>query len=188
MRHRTALVTATSVMVVVLAATAAIAANLGILSNGTDTGEVGALSVVSAPASSAPVQDVPSAPITKIEDTATQTTTSTIPETPAAPAGDVTAYSVGDAGIVTIESDGSNLSLVDIESASGWQSAEIPSQTVIEVGFVGSDGTVLLFAARLDASGTIQTLVEDLTAAPTGSTNRSDDDGHEGGEEGDDDD
>ncbi|VAW08424.1 hypothetical protein MNBD_ACTINO02-1010, partial [hydrothermal vent metagenome] len=37
MKHRTSIVTAASIAVVILAATAAIAANLGILNSGTDT-------------------------------------------------------------------------------------------------------------------------------------------------------
>jgi hypothetical protein len=187
MKHRTALVTAMSVMVVVLAATAAIAANLGILSNGTDTGRVGGLTVATVPTAADPVRKAPASQITKVEDTATQTTTSTIPEPPAAPAGDITAYSVGDAGVVTLRNDGSRLSIVTVEPAAGWQSAQIPSEAAIEVGFVGSDGTVLMFAAQLDATGTIQTVVEDLTATPAGSgTSRSDNDDDEGHEDDDD--
>ncbi|MCJ7779482.1 MAG: hypothetical protein MUQ27_01525 [Acidimicrobiia bacterium] len=186
MKHRTAIVTAASVMVVILAATAAIATNLGILTGGTDTGEVGTLTVAANPA-----PDVPGAQVTNTNDpqseTATDSDVSIAPST-TTPAGEISAYEVGDAGVVTLESDGSTLTVVDVAPRLGWQTAQIPAGTTVEVGFVGRDGTVLLFAAEIDATGTIQTIVQDLSAAPAGgNTARSHDDDDENGS-GDDDD
>jgi len=180
MKHRTAIVTAASVMIVIVAATAAIAANLGILANGTDTGEIGTLTVA---ASSVP--EVPAASVKKVADPSPTSTSTSAPQQEAAPSGDISAYEVGDAGVVTLASDGSTLTIVNVEPNPGWQTAVIPSEVAAEVGFVGSDGTVLLFAAQLDATGTIQTIVQDLTSAPvTESATRSgDDDDHGSGDD-----
>ena len=187
MKHRTAIVTVASVMVVIFAATAAIAANLGILTGGTDTGEVGTLTVA---ANSAP--DVPAAQVTETNDPQPETATdSTVTITPpnAAPTGEIFAYEVGDAGVVTLESDGSILTVVDVAPRPGWQTAQIPAGAIVEVGFVGRDGTVLLFAAEIDATGTIQTIVQDLSAAPAGGdTARSHGDDDDENGSGDDDD
>jgi hypothetical protein len=190
MKHRTAIVTAASVMVVVLAASAAIAANLGILANGTDTGEIGALTVSAEPTTSTGLPETPPATIAVVEDTTPPTTGATVPE-PTAPIGEVSAYAVADAGVVTLVNDGSTLTVTAVESSDGWQTADIPSDRGIEIGFVGPDGSVLLFAAQLDEAGTIQTLVEDLRATTDGATVRSssdDDDDRNGDNESEDDD
>jgi len=180
MKHRTAIITVASVMVVVFAATAAIAANLGILTSGTNISEVGTLTVASSPA-----PDAPAAQITRVSDSQPDVATdSSVPDTPSdtTPAGEISAYEVGDAGVVTLESDGSNLTVVDVVPSQGWQMTVIPAGAIIEVGFVGPDGAVLLFAAEIDTTGTIQTIVQDLTAPPAGrDTARSRDDDDENG-------
>jgi len=183
MKHHTALVTAASVMIVILAATAAIAANLGILANGTNTGEIGALTVSADPTTTVTTVAAPPAAILQIEDAAAQTTTATEPP---APAGDITAYSVAEAGVVTLTSDGASLTVVDLQPNDGWQTAVIPAKRGIEVGFVGPNGEVLLFAAQLNPDGTVETVVEDLRATPADDGNRVSDDDDEG--KGDDDD
>ncbi len=160
MKHRTAIVTAASVAVVILAATAAIATNLGILTSGTDTGEVGALTVATTEQ-----VEVPPAPVVKVTDDATSTSTTVAPQetTDSAASGEITAYAVADAGIVTLENDGSMLTIIDVETNTGWQTAQILDGTAVDIGFVNGDGTVLRFIAVLNPDGSVQTLVDDLT-------------------------
>ncbi len=155
MKHRTALVTAASVAVVILAATAAIATNLGILSSGTDTGEVGALTVASTEQSEVPPANL----VSIVDEEATEAASDTDP----APAGEITAYAVGDAGVVTLNNDGSMLTIDNVTTNAGWRTAQILDGTSVDVGFATADGQVLRFVAELDETGTIQTLVEDLT-------------------------
>jgi hypothetical protein len=81
MKHKTAMVTAISVVTVLLAGAGALAANVGILSS---TSEVGSLSAVSADVSK--VSSVPIGP-------------------------EVVAYQVAGIGVVTLARDGNNLSL-----------------------------------------------------------------------------
>ncbi len=183
MKHRTAIVTAASIAVVILAATAAIATNLRILSTGSNTAEVGVLTVDTT-VSSMP-QEVPPASVIKIQDEETSDTTVKAESTPA---GEITAYAVGDAGIVTIENNGSMLTVGNIETNSGWQTAQVLDGTSVDIGFVNADGAVLRFLAELDASGTIQTVVEDLTPVASQDGNRSyeDDDKYENESENDD--
>jgi hypothetical protein len=169
MKHRTAIVTAASVAVVILAATAAIATNLGILNSGTDTGEVGALTVATTDQT-----EVPPAPVVVVTDDEA-TSEPSAPETTSEPAGEITAYAVADAGIVTLENDGSMLTIVDVQANPGWQTAQILDGTGVDVGFVNADGTVLRFIAALDADGSVRTVVEDLTPV----ISSGDDDDHD---------
>jgi hypothetical protein len=81
MKHKTAMVTAISVVTVLLAGAGALAANVGILSS---TSEVGSLSAVSADVSK--VSSMPIGP-------------------------EVVAYQVAGIGVVTLSRDGDNLSL-----------------------------------------------------------------------------
>ncbi len=87
MKHKTALVTAISVLTVVLAGAGALAANVGILNT---TSEVGSLSAVSA--------DV--------------TKAASMPVGP-----EVVAYQIAGIGVVTLARDGNNLSLQSIAAA-----------------------------------------------------------------------
>ena len=177
MKHRTAIVTAASVAVVILAATAAIATNMGILESGTSTGEVGTLSVASTER-----DDAPPAQIVKIED---EEATDTDAYADPAPAGEILAYAVGDAGVVTLESNGSTLTIIDVTANPDWKTAQILDGTSIDVGFVNADGQVLRFVAEFDTTGTIQTLVEDLT--PGASQYDDDHDDHDDDDHDDDD-
>ncbi|MCL1592811.1 MAG: hypothetical protein M3132_00485 [Actinomycetia bacterium] len=172
MKHRTAIVTAASVAVVILAATAAIATNLGILNSGTDTGEVGALSVATAqefdPAPSSPAATAPES--TATDDVGTQASDQ------AAPAGEISAYVVGDAGTATLANDGSMLTIIEVQTSSGWETAQVLDGTAVDIGFVGSDGTVLRFLATINADGSVETVVEDLTPISSDDDDRYDDD------------
>jgi len=172
MKHRTAIVTAASVAVVILAATAAIATNLGILSSGTDTGEVGALTVAATEQS-----EVPTTIAEVDDDTTTDATAAPDAEaSESSPAGEITAYAVADAAIVTLENDGSMLTIIDVETNPGWQTAQILDGTAVDIGFVNTDGTVLRFVATLNQDGSIQTVVEDLTPVSSSDDSRYDDD------------
>ncbi|NHZ70096.1 MAG: hypothetical protein GWP18_00465 [Proteobacteria bacterium] len=185
MKHRTAIVTAASVAVVILAATAAIATNLGILNSGTDTGEVGELSVATAQESvvttsaptTAPLQTTTTADDDEAEDT-----------DQAAPAGEISAYVVGDAGTVTLANDGSMLTIIEVEASSGWETAQVLDGTAVDIGFVSSDGTVLRFLATINPDGSVETVVEDLTPISSDDDDYDDDDDDDDDDHEDDDD
>lgn len=168
MKHRTAIVTAASVAVVILAATAAIATNLGILESGTDTGEVGSLTV----ASTEPT-DVPPSQIVKTDDDEAMDIES---DSDPATGGEILAYAVGEAGVVTLEKHDSTLTIINVAVNPGWQTAQVLDGTSIDIGFVNADGQVLRFVAELDATGAIQTLVEDLTPGASQYDDDHDDD------------
>ncbi len=176
MKHRTAVVTGLSVTAVILAAGAAIAANLGILNSATDTGDVGTLTVASSVTSTI---EAPPSQVVTIDDTEATTT-----PPGASSATETVAYAVGDAGVLTLESDGTNLRIVDARIESGWKAAALRQGPVVEVGFVGADGTVLRFIATYDDTGQIQTAVDDLTPVQRGDDDgrRGDDDDDERGE------
>ena len=183
MKHRTAVVTGLSVTAVVLAAGAAIAANLGILSSATDTGDVGSLTVASSVTSTI---EAPPSRVVTIDDTEAATT---VPDPSATT--ETVAYAVGDAGVLTLESDGANLRIVDARIEPGWKAAALRQGAVVEVGFVNVDGTVLRFIATYDDTGQIQTTVDDLTPVQRGDDDRrgdDDDDDEHGEREGRDDD
>ncbi len=172
MKHRTSIVTAASIAVVILAATAAIAANLGILNSGTDTGDVGALTVTSTVLGTAP-----SSQVLRVEDNEGTTDTTAASQ----PVGDVQAYAVGDAGVVTLASNNSMLTVLDVTTNPGWQTAQVLDGTGVDIGFVGADGTVLRFLAGFDRSGTVITAVDDLTSLVASNSGRGyDDDDGEG--------
>ncbi|HDH25902.1 MAG TPA: hypothetical protein ENH00_06895 [Actinobacteria bacterium] len=183
MKHRTAVVTAASIAVVILAATAAIAANLGILNSATDTGDVGALTVTSSVLGTAPASQV-----VQIEDTEAAVTSS---ESDSQPAGEVLVYAVGDAGIVTLVSENSMLTVLEVTTNPGWQTAQVLDGTGVDIGFVNTDGTVLRFVAGFDTNGTVTTAVDDLTPVVSSNNNRKyddDDDEHHDDDDGYDDD
>jgi hypothetical protein len=177
MKHRTAIVTAASIAVVILAATAAIAANLGILNSGTDTGDVGSLTVNSTVLGTAPSQ------VVRVQDPEATATSS---ESGTPPSGEILVYAVGDAGLVTLASDNSMLTVVEVTTNPGWQTAQVLDGTGVDIGFVSSDGTVLRFVAGFDASGIVLTSVDDLTPVATSNSGRYDDDDDDGYDDDDD--
>jgi len=161
MKHRTAIITAASIVVVIAAATAAIATNLGILDSATAASDVGTLTIETietAPPAVVAIVETPPAEIVVVEDTsATESSDST-------PNGELSAYAVGDAGIVTLNNDEATLTIFDIETNPGWATTEIVEEPSIEIRFVGTDGESIQFTAYFDEAGEIVTEVNDLTA------------------------
>lgn len=163
MKHHTAFITAASVVLVVVAATAAIAANLGILSNGTAMNQVGTLTIAAAAPSV-----VPPANLRRVDDPEATTTATA----EAGPTGETLVYAVGDGGVITLDKSDSVLTITDITPSQGWQAVAIMDGLVVEAGFLSTDGQVLRFLAQVDASDTVQTLVDDLTPSTVGGDDR----------------
>ncbi len=158
MQHRTALVTAASVVIVVVAGSAAIAANLGILNSAAAAENVGELTV-----SAAAAPEVPPARVVRVADpdAPAPTTTTTQP----APASDTVAYAVDDAGVVTLQRDGTLLSIARVDTNLGWEWVPLREGRLVEIGFVGPGRRVLQFLAAVDRDGAVQTRLDDLTVA-----------------------
>ena len=168
MKHRTAIITAASIAVVIAASTAAIATNLGILDSATEASDVGVLTietVETVPASTAlPMTDAPPAKIVVVEDTAAS---GVADESEGIGTGELAAYAVGDAGIVTLSNDGQMLTVVDVTTNPGWETAQILDGTAVDIGFMSADGGSLQFTAELDEAGGIVTAVNDLSSPAT---------------------
>jgi hypothetical protein len=134
MERRTALVTATSIVGVVLAGATAVGANIRILDQSDESG-IGQLSAA-APAD----LDTYS---TDDDDSTTQT------------------FRVAEAGSVRVESDGDGLRLGSIDTAEGWSwSADQPDSDHLEVTF-SSSTTTYLFRAAVDADGVVTAVVDE---------------------------
>ncbi|MCL1587758.1 MAG: hypothetical protein M3092_05030, partial [Actinomycetia bacterium] len=162
MKHRTAIITAASIVVVMVAATAAIATNLGILDSATTASDVGTLSIETietVPPTVVAIVETPPAEIVVVEDASATESSDSVTN------GVLSAYAVGDAGIVTLGNNGAILTIVDIETNPGWATTEVVEEPSIEIRFVGTGGGSLQFTAHLDDAGEIVTAVNDLTAA-----------------------
>ncbi len=155
--NRTAIAAAASITAVVLAGTAALAANFGIL-GATDDGIDNSITptVVSmAPTTQADVQ--------------TETTQ---------PAPEVLAYQVDGIGVVTLDrsGDGLELNAVDVDPAA-WTWIEDVATNGVQVTFTSSSN-VVTFAARVEG-GQVVVEVTDVTPATVSSSYDDSDDGHE---------
>jgi hypothetical protein len=166
MKHRTAIITAASIAVVIAAATAAIATNLGILDTATESSDVGALTIETVetiPAPTTSIAEAPPAEIVVIEDVSGVTETAS----DSVSTGELAAYAVGDAGLVTLANDGLTLTIVDVETNPGWATVQVLDGTSVDIGFVSDAGGSLQFTAQLDDAGGIVTVVNDLAAPAT---------------------
>lgn len=177
MKHRTAFLTAATVALVLVAGSAAIAANVGILNASTPV--LGNLTVAAGAAGGrGQTSSSPTLPpqIVTVPDTAPAVTATV------QPAPDLSSYEVGGAGVVTLERQGDLLRIADVRADAGWQWVPLGEGALVQVGFLDRDGSILGFlAAVLD--GSIVTRVDDLTPIkPARGV------GHEGGVPGDDDD
>jgi hypothetical protein len=178
---RTSLITAVAVAGVLVAGTAAIAANIGIL-NSTDDSSIGSLSAT---------DDLVDETSTTSVATTLATTTTTSLEDSATNAGD--SYVVDDAGVVTLSSASGNLALVSVVPQPGWTvTSTQPDAATLEVSFTNGVRT-LVFSAVLGPDGVVTAdVVEpvDVVGAPAASPqtssptttiddDHSDDDGYE---------
>jgi hypothetical protein len=161
MKHRTAIITAASIVVVMAAATAAIATNLGILDSATEASDVGTLTIETietVPPTVVAIVETPPAEIVVVEDASAAESSDSLAN------GEFAVYAVGDAGIVTLNNDGEILTIVDIETSPGWATTGVVEEPSIEIRFAGTNGGSLQFTAHLDDAGEIVTAVNDLTA------------------------
>ncbi len=166
MEHRTAIITAASVAVVVAAATAAIATNLGILDSATSSSNVGALTV-EATTTLAPTKTVVTEPaptrVFAVDDTVLDDDAMEASED----IGELASFAIGDAGVVTLGNDGAMLTIADIETNPGWNTLQMLDGTSVDIGFMSQDGVALQFTAELDDTGHIVTAVNDLSEPET---------------------
>ena len=186
---RTSLITAVAVAGVLVAGTAAIAANIGIL-NSTDDSSIGSLSAT---------DDLVDETSTTSVATTLATTTTTTPEDSATNAGD--SYVVDDAGVVTLSSASGSLALVSVVPQPGWTvTSSQPDAVRLEVSFTNGVRT-LVFSAVLGPDDVVTAdVVEpvDVVGAPAATPQTSsptttidddhDDDGYEYDDDDDDDD
>ena len=162
---RTTLITGLAIAGVVLAGTAAIAANIGIL-NSTDDSSIGSLTATDDLAQTSPAE---------VEVQLTETITSTTVPAPTTtestvPAG--SSYVVADAGSVTVAATPTGLALLGSAANPGWTAEAVQADPgTLTVTFRTGERTVV-FVATLGANGEI---VADVTepivvmgAAPSG--------------------
>jgi len=162
---RTTLITGLAIAGVVLAGTAAIAANIGIL-NSTDDSSIGSLTAT---------DDLAQTPPAEVEVQLTETITSTTVPAPTTtestvPAG--SSYVVADAGSVTVAATPTGLTLLGSAASPGWTAEAVQADPgTLTVTFRTGERTVV-FVATLGANGEI---VADVTepivvmgAAPSG--------------------
>jgi hypothetical protein len=161
---RTTLITAVAVAGVILAGTAAVAANIGIL-NAADSSVIGDLAATD--------QLVAVAPTASTTPT-TSTTSSVVTTAPSNPDG-TTEYAVDDAGTVKLATGPGGLILAEVSANSGWTSAATQSgSTSLTVSFTDGARTVI-FTATLSADGSIaadvtEPIVVSGTASPSAPT------------------
>ena len=171
MLHKTALATAASVAVVVLAGATAVGANIGILDSGDDEA-FGQLSAVSVPSSTVPAVTM-----------AVDGSAGEMVPAPTVPAGpEVTTFDVEGIAAVTVSRDGTSLTVVAVEPQPGWTWSVEREDDQVEVELRSTTEEVDVYLTVLD--GQIRTRVERTalqapspgTVPPTGPTGAYDDD------------
>jgi hypothetical protein len=152
---RTTLITAVAVAGVLIAGTAAVAANIGIL-NASNDSSIGSLSATDDLLPSTTLD----AGVPMVLEIATPTSTSDTTRTPATTAVAGGSYVVDDAGTVSVTATPGGLALVDAAAKPGWTPAATqPDPLSLRVAFDNGTRTVV-FTATLNADGTI---VADVT-------------------------
>jgi hypothetical protein len=179
---RTTLITAVAVAGVLIAGTAAIAANIGIL-NASNDSSIGSLSATDDLVPSTTL-DAGSPMVVEI---ATPTSTPGTTQAPTTVAG-AASYVVDDAGTVSVTGTPGSLTLVEAAANPGWTPAATqPDPLSLRVAFDNGTRTVV-FTATLTADGTIAADVTEpvivagaTPSAPTtiGTSHSGDDDQYE---------
>ncbi len=158
---RTTLITAVAVAGVLIAGTAAVAANIGILNASNDT-SIGSLSATDDLVPSTSMST--GVPMVVEIATPTSTTVTTV----AAGAS----YVVDDAGTVSVTTTPGGLALVDAAAKPGWTPAATqPDPRSLRVAFVNGTRTVV-FTATLSADGTIVADVTEPVIGPGAAPSR----------------
>ena len=148
---RTTLITAVAVAGVLIAGTAAVAANIGIL-NASNDSSIGSLSATDDLVPSTTLD----AGVPMVVEIATPTPTSTpgTTQVPTTVAG-AASYVVDDAGTVSVTATPGGLALVEAAANPGWTpTATQPDPLSLRVAFDNGTRTVV-FTATLNADGTI---------------------------------
>jgi hypothetical protein len=179
---RTTLITAVAVAGVLIAGTAAVAANIGIL-NASNDSSIGSLSATDDLVPSTTLK----AGVPPIVEVASPSTTQAPATTVAAGAS----YVVDDAGTVSVTTTPGGLGLLDAAAGPGWTAAATqPDPQSLRVAFDNGNRTVI-FTATLSADGTIVTDVTEpvivvgaapntpVATPPTAATSYSDGDDHD---------
>jgi hypothetical protein len=166
MNKRTSFITAAAVAGVMLAGTAAVGANIGIL-NAADTDIVGQLpATITVPADDDTTTTVePQVIDVYIEDAALTATSTTLlaVEQPigGALAAGVQRFDVDDAGSVDVERTETGVLLAGVDEAAGWSwSSQQASETELVVTFTSFD-TEYVFFAESGPAGTVTARVEE---------------------------
>jgi hypothetical protein len=156
MKSRISLVTALAVGATVVAGSAAIAANIGVLTSAEDNsiGNLSAETPVETPPTTENVQIVdvyvedPSVATTEAPDDTTAPTTS-------APESDVREFAVEAAGTVSVEQTETGLFVAEVAASEGWLwKTEQTSAGEVRVTFASVD-TIYEFVASLDDDGEV---------------------------------
>jgi len=161
MNKRTSFITAGAVTGVLLAGTAAIGANIGIL-NAADNGNVGNLNAavaVTAPPETAVIGAEPQVIDIYVEEPedAAAATTAQSPTTPEATSQE---FAVDNAGMVSVTATDSGVLLDAVAVAEGWTWTASQTAEGLEVTFTSADSEYV-FAASLADDGTIVARVDE---------------------------
>lgn len=150
MLHKTAVATAASIAVVVIAGATAVGANIGILDS-SDDDAFGQLSAVSVPSTTAPPELL--------------STAATPPPTTAGP--ELTTFDVEGIAAVTVARDGDTLTVVAVEPQPGWTWSVERDDGEVEVELQSASEEVDVYLSVLD--GQVQTRIE-RSALPSATT------------------
>jgi hypothetical protein len=156
--NRTALAAAASVVAVVVAGTAALAANFGVLS-----GSEEAVDATPRIVSSIGDDVFVDVPVQEVTDT-TQ-------------ASQTLAYQVEGVGVVTLTRSADTLAVASIDVDSQWDAAKVPTTDGVSIRFTSSSQVIAFTAAVVD--GQVVVDVVDETPAPVTGTHDDDDHGSE---------
>ena len=162
MNKRTSFITAGAVTGVLLAGTAAVGANIGIL-NAADNGNVGDLSAaveVSTPTETVPTSVEPQVIDVYVEEPVDNTPATTTPST-TAPEAVTQEFAVDDAGTVSVEATGTGVLLDGVVAGEGWTwTSRQSADGELEVTFTSADSEYVFYAS-LAEDGTIVARVDE---------------------------
>ena len=158
MKGRTSLVTAAAVAGVLIAGTAAVAANIGIL-NAADSSAIGDLAATDEllPTAGADV------PTVTVGEQSVPSTTST-PSTTTPPAAGAQQYDIENTGTVWVMTTTSGLALDHVAAETGWSPVLMQSDPrSLQVDFVNGERTIVFTAALADDGSIVVDVTEPTT-------------------------
>jgi hypothetical protein len=171
LKGRTSFVTAAAVAGVLIAGTAAVAANIGIL-NAADSSAIGDLAATDEllPTAGANI------PTVTVGEQSVPSTTAT-PSTTTPPAGGAQQYDIENTGTVWIMTTTSGLALDHVAAETGWSPVLTQSDPrSLQVDFINGDRTIVFTAALADDGSVVVDVTEPTTVvapAPLGANAQS---------------